>query len=470
MAAQLELPGLLPTTESTVTWTDKGQIPVTKPKSGEVVNFAWGGISTPWVGYDTKQPRVGLDLLKYLNPGRNPVVRTGLDTVAQGVFWPGWDVLPQNDYDQAPRGLRKAWEERDAAVIADIRQQLDCLRDASFHDSLLAQLEAGRIYGVGVAELVWDPPSVYRPLTQLIKIVTHYSYDWDFQVDGVSNLASARHVPTGSILSGYDLPAKLLVWPWPAYRNRNWYGESDLLSIRYDIEALERIEAAMIQGVRMLAIRPILHWYEGKNFDPAELNTVRALLLGMDAGSMISLPMKMLVGKDGQKIAKAHEVQVLEDRSSPEGMEVAQVLRDMFAKRILNHLGIPDDVGMSGSKSQVGSYAKSKTEMTLLNSRVVKAQHWLEGMVNRTLIPMMVRWNWSIDEYQAEGWRLPAFRFREIEEDALLTHGAMIMAAYDRGLASKPTTQERLGLPVEDVIGPSAVAAVSSAAVTSLAQ
>jgi hypothetical protein len=444
-AVQLEM-GWLPTTPSTVTRSDLPVVPVNRPDAGESIGFPWAGVSTPWVGFDTKQPRYGLDLLKFLEPGRNPVVRTGLDTVSQGVFWPGWDIVAQNDYLDHPE-----WADLDKAIIDGLRYQLDCLRDSSFQDSLTTLLEHGRIYGPGIAELVWDPPTKKRPLTQLIKIITHYPYDWDFYVDGWSNLEAARHVPTGAVISGPDLPAKLLVWPWPNYRNRNWYGESDLLSIRYDIEALQRIEAAMIQGVRLLSIRPILHWYEGKNFDPAELSNVRRMLLGMDAGSVVSLPMKAMVSGEAETLAKGHEVKVLEDRASPEGLKQAQILRDMFAKRILNYLGIPDDIGMAGSQISVGSYAKAKSEMTLLNSRVVKAQHWLEENVNRTLIPIMCRWNWSLDADVAQGYRLPAFRFREIEEDALLTHGTMVLDAYREGLISKPTAQERLGFPVEEV-------------------
>jgi hypothetical protein len=435
-----------PTTEPTITPTDIADPKAGPLLEGQAMGRPWLGITQPIPLHDITIPRFGHDLLKFLPTSRNPLVRLGMDTVSQGVFWSGWDIVSQVDAEEHPD-----WVESDTMMREDLESQIENLRECTFQDAMDSMLESARTYGVGVAELVWAKRGGGRGV-DLVKIRHKWPYDFDFLVDGFDNLMTVRQTFMATVVNAPEIDSKLMIVPWPAFRGGNWYGTSDLLSIRHDVEAVEAIESAMVQGVQYLSIRPIIHFFEGKGMDPSQLNKIRSDLLKLDAGSVLSLPMQTYKLETKVEQIKQHEIKVLEDRASPEGIAQASKLRDMFAKRILNFLGIPDDLGMSAATVGVGSLAKAKAELSLLNSRVVESQNWLESAINRKLLPNMLRWNWArLPAMVAAGYKPPRLQFREIEEDKLLSMAAVMFDALRLGVVDLNTVQKRLDLPETEV-------------------
>ena len=397
----------------------------------------WSAQYTPSLNREPFVVRSGSETRKYWEIKVHPVVKIGLDFIKIGTFWPGFDIHPGNDYT-IDKG--KVHEDFDKEVIEEIKNQIDTWKLDSFKNNLESLLDNALTSGfVGAAEKLFEQADDGH--TKMWGIRTHTPFEFELYTDPYTNLNKFQWLGSGQFVVGDEL-TKFVTAPWPYLSNGNHYGVSELQSILHDVKALEIIEEAEIRGIQALTVRPIIHWYLANATNQDELALVREALQKSDMLATVSLPSDGAFRENALgELQKNHLFEVLEDRASHDGVELIRDVIDMLQKRILRNMGIPDDLGFS--TSTVGSYAKAKEEMNMFLARLKRYQEWVENLVNKQILPDMITPNFELPE----GYRLPQFRFNQVEEDKLQTMSDTLMKLYDSGHVDRKYLQETLSLP-----------------------
>jgi hypothetical protein len=320
-----------------------------------------------------------------------------------GTFWGTWSIEGVNDYDRYPE-----FEELDQQLITMINDQIYDMEYETFENTLKALAQNSMTYGFTIAEMNFAQRD---GLYVIESIKTKPSFNFNIWVNQVDDIERLQHTPSGTYIERVKLE-KFIIGTYPYLRDGNHYGTSILKSIAFDVDLLEIMEEAQTRGVKMLTIRPVVHWEKDKDRTKEEIAKIRAAIFNIESASVISLPMDLIPGNEEAGLQKSDEIQVLEDRASSDGVALINDIIDMLQKRITRNLGMPDDLGFTSAG--VGSFAKAKEEMDMFLAYVIRNQQYIKDVVNRQIIPPMVKYNFSSfpDKY-----RLPQFIFESIEED-----------------------------------------------------
>ena len=407
------------------------------PQIGEYVTRPIGYGSIQETPYDPWAIQSGEDTKKYGYTALHPQVAPALQLKCDGPFWTEYNFHADNDYERYPQ-----FEEIDDRLINLIEKQTKKLSYETFTNSLKSIWRDVLIYGFSVAEYVYKFDQEFYLIDS---IKTHSPFLFDLYTDQGHNLDKIYYRLTGQFINRDQLP-KFIVATYPFVEHGKYYGSSALKSIYFDVQLIEILEQAQAEGVRRLAIKPLIHYFNSENMSPDELDKVKKALFAMDSGSLISFP--ALTDPDSQKLSYQHEIKVLEDRASADGTALIKDILDTIYRRINRCLGQPDDLGFS--VTNVGSYAKSQTEMNLYTQTIVNDQNWIEDLVNRQIIPAMIQYNFpsimNIQEYH-----LPVFQFGSVEEEYDMIVVQSMVDMLSAGILSIPEDldyiRDRLSLP-----------------------
>ena len=299
-------------------------------------------------------------------------------------------------------------------------------------------------YGFAIAEYVFAKRG---GLNVVESIKTKPSFNFNIWVNEVDDIYKLEHTPDGTSREKEQLN-KFLIGTYPYLVDGNHYGTSILKSIAFDVDLLEILEEAQTMGVKALAIRPIIHWFNKKNRTKEDVADIQSKLFNMGSSSVVSLGMNLLPGLEDKGMVKSDEIQVLEDRASSQGVALIIDVIDMLQKRITRNLGLPDDLGFTSTG--VGSHAKAREEMDMFLTHVARNQQYIEDVVNRQIIPAMVQYNLSTIP---ETYRLPNLVFESIEEKNDKLNAETFSLMIDRGVLEKdePFIRENMNYPQKEL-------------------
>jgi hypothetical protein len=405
-----------------------------KPQNLELIPNRFRGVSKvmPDEDYGVNS---GSDVKKYDRIALNPVVNTPLNALLIGTFWGGYTIQSVNDYERYPE-----FEELDDQLITMINDQIYDMSYETFDNTLKAILWDGMNFGFPMAEMVFDQKG---GLNVVEAIKTKPPFNFNLWANEVDDLEKTEHTPTSTMIDKEQLP-KFVTGAYPFLRDGNHYGTSIVKSIAFDVELLEILEEAQTRGIKMLTIRPIIHWEKNKDRTQEEINIIRNAIFNVESASVVSLPMDLIPGAEDGGFVKADEIEVLDDRASPEGVALINEVIDMLQKRITRNLGLPDDLGFTSSG--VGSFAKAKEEMDMFLAFVNRNQQYIKDIVNSQIIPAMVQYNFSSfpDKY-----RLPNLVFESIEENHMEKMASTVQSLIQSGVIKpdEPWIRELLDVP-----------------------
>jgi len=117
----------------------------------------------------------GSDTRKYREIANNPVVSTAIDLNINGIFWSGFSIDIQNDYDLHPN-----FQALDTELLNCIYRQINNLQNDNFQNILKSIVYNSYVYGFSISEMVWEQNSGYWDIT---KIKTKHSYNFDIERD-----------------------------------------------------------------------------------------------------------------------------------------------------------------------------------------------------------------------------------------------------------------------------------------------
>ena len=418
-------PSKTPTYESPAVINDH---PTFRPDESDYAIASFTG-TIPQIQWDHVDVQSGTQAKKYTDILRNPVVKSALDTLIAGTFWAEGKVVAQNDYEKHP-----FFELMDDVIVARIKQNLENLQYETFKNVLKSMLWAGFGFGFALAELIWKKkPGEYC----LKSIKTKPSYNVTFYVDEKDNLQSIYWTPRGWFLD----PRKFLRGTWPWLQNGNYYGVSDLQCIYGDVKLLELIERLRAEGTQHLMIKTVIHHYLATGRQQNVTQSAIQAVDSIESKSILHFPAD--TDKDG-KLNPQDQITVLDSRAEKQALDDVTEIINQLEKRIKRALCVSDDMGMTDVST--GSYAKSKTEFDLFLAKVEKCQEWICDLVNRQIIPKIVKYNFP---EMMEGYQLPKWTFSSTEEEWDKDKLNMITVGVEAGLwgADEPWIREDLNLP-----------------------
>jgi len=392
-------------------------IKITKTKAPDgqyVYNFT--GDDT----YRTHDPfavQTGQETYKYAQAALHPAAALGLKFLVDGPFWVPFSFHPQNDYDEHP-----GFEPWDELLIQQMNRQIDELDYEDFTQTLKAILYDSLVYGFSVAEMNYISDGEF---TSLSSIKTFSPHLFEIRTNRADSLSSLFYRNSGQIIHQPLLNEKFIISTYPVLTHGKYYGTSIIQSIYFDIQMIEILERAQAEGVRANTSRPVVHHYLSTNMDDDALKKTQQDIFDLDSNSLISLP--GMLDEKGQ-IHPNHMLSVLEDRYSAQGLGLIKNILDMLYKRVNRHLGLPDDLGFSSVT--VGSLAKADVEFNLYTQTIVNTQGFVERVVNRRIVPAMIRYNYP-SLIRNRQYKLPQFKFDTVEEDALTEHLDQVIKMVD---------------------------------------
>jgi hypothetical protein len=413
-------------------------------------------IEGPLFQQDRYDLTTGFEAQKYSIIARNPIVKTALETVARGVFWPSFSLKPnpKNDYQEHPE-----YKDLDDELILFVNKQLDNLGQQiekppnvytvpSFTEFLESTLWQGRVYGYSVSEFVWKP---IDGIWQLLKIKPKPSWNFDFRVDRNDELKLVVHQDD---MQQFLKPARFVIGTWPLLQNGNYYGISDLQSIEHDVKLIERLEAALGQGGTFNAYKPLIS-HISINIGEDEYKKIQEDILNLNTSAIATFPQ----GQDDEgKTQKAVEFEVIDDRASQYALESLWNFISELIKRVNRALGIPDDLGQVTAER--GSFARSKTQFNMYIATVEKCQAWLENVANRVVqtiiyynynnLPKDYLWpTWSFDSIEEEFDEMKARYFETLIKSGIINSDEpFIREAFE----FPPADNEELEMETEEDI------------------
>lgn len=375
---------------------------------------------TPYVPATQFDASSGSFATRYTEISLFPLVKMGLDLRIAGALASGWSIKIQNDYDLYP-----TFEALDKLILHDILDQLGELQD-DFNNIIKEILYQSMVYGFTIAEKSFDNVKSQWEMHRL-KVLP--SFQFDIYTDAYNIIEKLFHLASGRWVQE-DVLEKFVIATYPFDINGNPYGRSELQSIYNDVKLLEILEQYRAKAIQYLCVKPIIYRYNPER-DDTIVGAARNSVYNLESFSIISLPLSQNPSDPSGAPIIDDILEVLEDRASSDGLAAVENVIDQIQKRILNALGIPDDLGFT--TQPIGSYAKSQTELTMFNSRILNDQSYLEGIINRQIIPSLVHYNWR---HLPDTYVLPKFQFHTIEEDTHATIVTTLVELITAGIIS----------------------------------
>lgn len=376
----------------------------------------------------------GLQAQRYALIAKNPVVKSALDTILIGVFWGRWEIESGNNYELHPE-----FEAIDDVMIKSIHAQTSTLEYETFDNVLRSIMRDSMVYGFSISEIIFNTEDEYAEVGEhrVKAIKTKAPFEFDFWVDEVGNLDRIYYRPFGLFREREELN-KFVIATYPHLIDGNYYGTSEMQSILQDVQLLEVVEENQAQGIARLAVRPtILH--TAQNMSESEKGAIEQAIYNSTSGSLISLPAS--IDPETGELKKTHEITVMDDRASHEGVGLIKDVIDMLQKRVLRTLGVPDDLGYTST--DVGSLAKAKEEMNMFIARLIFKQKYIESVVNRQIIPAMTVYNWRD---LPRDYVLPRFKFGAMDEYYTAQMTEVSLRLYHEGILTADEVRENLDL------------------------
>jgi hypothetical protein len=389
---------------------------------------------------DILDTQAGSEVQKYSLISRNPIVKTALDIVESGVFWPNASIKanPQNDYEENPE-----FEEIDNDVISLLNSQLEQIgtdkksapnvnKTPKFKSVLKSVTRKGRIYGFSLGEMVWQAGD---GIWWLRKIKPKPSWNFDFNIDEVDEMKEVVYFRTLEYLE----PERFIVGVWPRLEDGNYYGVSDLQCIEDEVSDLEDLEKKLKKGTGWNAYRPLVVHVDSK-VGTKEQQKNKETLKGLAGSVTATFPM---IRDVDMKAQKAYVFEMLEDRASQYALEYGWNLLAEYIKRINRALGIPDELGQV--TVDVGSNAKAQTQFNIFVATIEKQQEWVEELANR-IIHTIIYYNYS---NLPQEYKLPIWSFDAVEEAFKEAYAGYFKTLIDAGIldANEPFIREALEHP-----------------------
>src|SRR5690606_4668476 len=271
------------------------------------------------------------------------------------------------------------------------------------------------------------------------------SYQFDIYTDSFNEIKQLFHLQTGVFVEEWELD-KFVIGAYPYELLANRYGRSELQSLFNDVKLLEILEQYRARAIQLLGSKTVLH-YGTLERDEAVLNQVTNSINNMESFSVIHLPLVQNPTDPTLQGIKDDLLEVLEDRASPEGLKHMQEAIDFYVKRILNVMGIPDDLGYV--TTPVGSRAKAETEEKMIDNIRMQDQEYLESLVNNQVICSMIEYNYRV---LPDSFCYPKFQFMKVEEDIHATLVSSLEKLIAIGIVDPKERwiREVLELPVDD--------------------
>ncbi len=370
-----------------------------RPTEQEFAIRAGFQVAQPILQYDKWLVKTGADTFKYAKSSLNPVAQTAENVVFSAVFAAPHSVLSQND--------KRDYEKLDTDVITLVNRQINELNYASWDDTLKQLLYAGRTFGFAVAELNFVADNT---LWIIRDIMTKPSYNFDVYINNYDRVESLRY--RYGLDPYYIDPRKYVLAPWPRLAEGNYYGISKYHSILQDIETLEILEEARAEATLQTLTRPIIHKAAASSRSTQDTTDARNAVANFN-GSKGVIQLVASVDDEG-KFTSMDDINVMPSRTEPEAIRDMKDIIDTYSKRIMRHLGVPDDIGMANIKH--GTRAQAETEIGILNAEVITCRRWLENIVNRIILPNMLKWNYR---NLPKDYCLPKWQFHYDEEEEL---------------------------------------------------
>lgn len=392
------------------------------------------GITPNWTPSQF-DPKTGSSLQRYNEVALNPIVKMAIDLRLAGVMSSGHSFKPQNDYDKYPQ-----FEFLDLEILDSINNQLAWLPQT--FDSILKELHYSSIvYGWTIAEMSFD---YYREwCISRFKVLP--SFQFDIWTDGFNEIERLFHLQTGVWVEDDHLK-KFVIGTYPFDILANKYGRSELQPIFNDVKLIEILEQYRAKAIQALCVKPIIYYYNPQK-DDSLISAGQNAVAQLESFSVIPFPLRINPSDPNAELIKDDLVEVMEDRASADGLAAVENAINQIQKRILNALGIPDDLGFTSTPA--GSYAKSQTELDIFNSKLMTDQDYIEGIINEQLVPSLVEYN-----YRAlpDNYKCPKFQFNTVEDDTKETLVDSLIKLIKAGII-QPTEKwirDLLEIPTDD--------------------
>ncbi len=394
----------------------------------------------PLIPYEPLDVSSGADTLKYSETARNPVVKTALDIIINGALQLRGNVLAVNDYETNP-----AFEDIDNTIIKMISSQIERLDYVDWETVQRSLLYNAMVFGFAVAEKNFDKRGlIYR----IKEIKTKPSFNFEIYVNEFDEIESLNYFEATQ--QQFLDPRKFVVSPFPVLKEGNYYGVSELQSIRHDVKVLELLERNRVEGVSSLMVKPIIHKYINTGRGSGDTEDALDAVSKFNEASVIQLPADR---NEAGAFEPADILEVLPNRSEPDVIEGMAEIIIQHEKKINRALGIPDDMGLSTTTN--GSLAKAQVESNVFNLKLLECQQWLENTINNQIFPDMVKYNFK---YLPDEYRLPQWKYAHPDDDINVQKMEYIKGLIESGIiaADEPFIREQLNLPSlasEDIDG-----------------
>lgn len=390
-------------------------------------------------------PAKGSDLEKYALLARYSTVATGLESMRDQVFWPGWHIKAVNDHKRYPQFA--AWDMEVKDFLETDLKSLQHRCGESFTTKLGAAYDHVRIFGNTVGECFFtDPRKVGRASLTNIKIKNPTLLYWETDING--DLLVLWYTRFSYPVYQPVIEQKFAIGVWPYLRDGQWYGESELVPVERDIAIAMLMDNSFGKIAQRTANRTALHYYSDEDRSKDELADTRDKILNLNEQEVISLKAQLSMSTSGNGEMVVKDLIKYIEGENLNG-EALRALFDSYKealKRINRRFAQPDDLGMSGSTT--GSNARAKTEFNYPMARAKYGQDWIANYANGQIIRKLVRYNFP-HYFEHPFYLPPEFTFGPQDEDADAVEAQSARELFEKGVITRREARERLNYPPE---------------------
>jgi len=287
----------------------------------------------------------------------------------------------------------------DKEIINFIEKNINNLTYEPFNMVLNNLLDA-RIYGYKIAELNW---SIKNNKWMLQAIKCKRSEYFVFDLDDYGNLKALLY--SGTNADDKLPPDKFLICTWPYKKDGNYYGNSAYKEIFKDIIVKQELEKLRNKGYEFTLIPSIINHYDNSLPDDTA-SALKNAINNMRNASIVHIPCE----RNTDDTLITPELKILEGRESSSAFASLQDTIDKIETRIKRKLGIPDEMGITDTKS--GSNAKAEVQFNIFADSVDQMHKWLETQINGQLIPKIIGYNYTVPA----DYKYPKFMFQTYDE------------------------------------------------------
>lgn len=334
--------------------------------------------------------RKGLRVLDQMH--RDDQVKAALTFKKQAVTASGWSIEPPGE-DGKPSTKSDAATDFVAADFTNLRTPTDIAING-----VLSALG----YGFSVTEMVFEPGP--DSLIHLVDLKTKSPHGIGFKIDPFGNLTpdgliQDQPANMASASRGGQVPlpvAKFLLFRYQEEFG-NPYGCSDLEAAWRPWWLKDNAYKWLGMLLERFGIPPMALFYSPENLQPVQIDQLKSVLKGLQAGTSFMLPR---VNKDAFELW------------TPElAGQVAEVFipaLDMCNKDISRALLMPGLLGMT--PEALGSYARAKVVFDVFMLVVDSTRRQVERAVNAQVVRPLVDLNFGVKRY-------PEFKFKPLTDD-----------------------------------------------------